>query len=246
MNRPPRVRAFCGPNGSGKTTLLRRLARGSGLDRPLPLGYIVNADDLLVAWRSDTGIDTSQWPSDWSLESLAAFVGCSPIARLSPIGVPTLKRVANSLLTGGPVDAYHAAALADWLRRELVAKQRDFTFETVMSHENKVAFLNEALSCGYRVYLYWVVTEDAEVNVERVAQRVREGGHDVPPDKIRRRYGDALKLLRPAMEASHRAYLFDNSTALGPELVAEWERPGPHPTLRCSPPGPAWLSFARK
>ena len=114
-----------------------------------------------------------------------------------------------------------------------------------MSHRGKVTFLREARTAGYRVYLYWVVTEDAQVNVDRVAQRVQEGGHDVPTDKIRRRYSDALALLRAAMETSDRAYLFDNSTSEGPRLVAEWKHPGPDPVLHCASPGPAWLFFAK-
>lgn len=205
---------------------------------------IVNADDLLLALEREPGVDTRDWPRRWSVEDLLEDLASSSLARRSALELPSLRLRGHHLGARGSVDAYHAAALADWLRRLLLRERRDFTFETVMSHPGKVAFLHQARAAGYRVYLYWVVTEDAEVNVDRVAQRVREGGHAVPPDKIRRRYVDALELLRPAMETSDRAYLFDNSSAGGPQLVAEWEHPGPTMKLHCSAPGPVWLEYA--
>jgi predicted ABC-type ATPase len=84
-----------------------------------------------------------------------------------------------------------------------------------MSHVSKVELLEKAQSEGYRTYLYYVATEDAEINVSRVAYRVSQHGHAVPLDKIISRYGRSLGLLLRAIRASNRAYLFDNSGALG-------------------------------
>lgn len=237
-----RLRAFCGPNGSGKTTLLRKLETGPAR---LPLGLVVNADDLLAQWRSPHGIDTSAWPPGWNLSALVASLRASGSVARSSLPLPSLSIAGSTLHASGPVDAYHAAGLAAWLREHLLSGGHDFSFETVMSHPSKIRFLERARSRGYRVYLYWIVTEDSEVNVQRVAQRVREGGHDVPAAKIRSRYDEALGLLRSALETSDRAYLFDNSGAQGPVLVAEWEAPGPDVTLKIASPTPGWLAFAR-
>lgn len=51
-----------------------------------------------------------------------------------------------------------------------------------------IYFMREARERGYRTYLYFVSTEDADINVNRVAIRIREGGHPVPPEKIRDRH----------------------------------------------------------
>jgi predicted ABC-type ATPase len=62
-----------------------------------------------------------------------------------------------------------------------------------------------------RSYLYYVATEDPEINIERVAIRVEEGGHNVARDKVTERYPKSLGNLRDAIAASDRAYIFDNS-----------------------------------
>jgi len=117
------------------------------------------------------------------------------------------------LLCASPVDSYLASALVDFLRHRLLEQGRDLCFESVMSSRNKVEFLEKASSLGARTYLYYVATEDPEINVARVRDRVRKGGHDVPPDKIRSRYARSLDLLLPAMRTCNRAFVFDNSGA---------------------------------
>jgi predicted ABC-type ATPase len=94
-----------------------------------------------------------------------------------------------------------------------------FAFETVMSHESKLELLGMARKQGYRHYLYFVTAGDPAINVERVHQRIAEGGHPVEDDKIIDRYKRCMALLPNALKASDRAYLFDNS-GTDPILVA--------------------------
>lgn len=82
-----------------------------------------------------------------------------------------------------------------------------------MSSDDKVAFMRKASALGYRTYLYFVATEDREININRVRNRVAAGGHPVPTEKIVQRYGRCLGLLPSAVAASNRAYIFDNSGA---------------------------------
>uniref|UniRef100_UPI003F587336 zeta toxin family protein n=1 Tax=Pseudomonas helvetica TaxID=3136738 RepID=UPI003F587336 len=109
------------------------------------------------------------------------------------------------------MDSYVASALSDFIRRSLIKEGISFTFETVMSSPDKVELLTEARDAGYRVYVYYVATADPEINVARVAYRVSQGGHNVPPEKIRERYWRSLGLLSDAILVSNRAYIFDNS-----------------------------------
>lgn len=102
---------------------------------------------------------------------------------------------------------------SDYIRNKLLEARLSFTFETVMSSDDKVAFMLRARASGYRTYLYFVATEDPEININRVRNRVAAGGHPVPTEKIVQRYGRCLSLLPAAVAASNRAYIFDNSGA---------------------------------
>jgi predicted ABC-type ATPase len=110
------------------------------------------------------------------------------------------------------VNAYFASVAADFIRHKLIEGSKSFTFETVMSFKDKVELLKKAQSRGYRTYLYYVATEDPSINISRVKYRVKMGGHSVPEDKIVSRYRRSIDLLSEAIQYTHRAYIFDNST----------------------------------
>lgn len=104
-----------------------------------------------------------------------------------------------------------AAELANDRRQEAISQGRPFAFETVMSTPEKVAIMSQAKAAGYEVGLVFVTTSDPEINVQRVANRVEEGGHSVAPDKIRSRYHGAMGLLPAAVETADVAAIYDNS-----------------------------------
>ncbi len=113
----------------------------------------------------------------------------------------------------GPPDerTRRAQAIADQRREAYIQAKVSFSFETVMSHPSKIDILVRAKEAGYRVYLYFVGTDDPQTNVERVALRVAQGGHDVPTEKIRERWLRTMNLLQQAIRSSDQAYIFDNS-----------------------------------
>lgn len=80
-----------------------------------------------------------------------------------------------------------------------------------MSHPDKIEMLRGAQDIGYRTYLYYIATEDPEINISRVRNRVKMGGH-LPEDKIIMRYHSSLNLLMEAVQVTNRAYIFDNSS----------------------------------
>ena len=80
-----------------------------------------------------------------------------------------------------------------------------------MSSPDKVRLLEKGQKLGYRTYLYYVATGDPVINISRVKNRVRMGGHDVPEEKIVSRYSRSLDLLMEAVRHTNRAYIFDNS-----------------------------------
>lgn len=77
----------------------------------------------------------------------------------------------------------------------LLADGADFAFETTLATRYYTRFIRMAQEKGYFVSLlyFWLPTPDQAV--ERVARRVQEGGHNVPPEVIRRRYYRGLRYL---------------------------------------------------
>jgi predicted ABC-type ATPase len=104
-----------------------------------------------------------------------------------------------------------AAEKAETLRNKLLEKKADFTFETVLSTGRNLRLLQKAKESGYTVQCVYVLTCNADINVARVKGRVREGGHDVPEDKIRSRYSKALLLLPQLIAVCDTILIYDNS-----------------------------------
>ena len=107
--------------------------------------------------------------------------------------------------------AYEAAQIAAERRDTLLAERRSFVTESVFSHPSKLDLIEKAKRLGYRVMLFHVCVEDPDLSVARVTERVKEGGHPVPEEKIRARYDRNGPLIRRAALLSDVAHVFDNS-----------------------------------
>ena len=68
--------------------------------------------------------------------------------------------------------------------------------------------------------MYYIATEDPEINISRVNVRVAQSGHNVAPEIIRSRYYRSLANLKSAVRQTARAYIFDNSQKQA-NLIAE-------------------------
>lgn len=117
----------------------------------------------------------------------------------------------NEVCCKNEINSYVASVLAAFIRERLLMEGKSFAFETVFSHASKLEFIQRAKDNGYRVYLYFITTEDPLINVDRVDIRVKKGGHPVPKDKIVKRYDRTMGLLYKAIKLTSRAFLFDNS-----------------------------------
>lgn len=104
-----------------------------------------------------------------------------------------------------------AAEMARQQREQCMAEGRDLAYETVMSTEEKVADLITAHRTGYLVSLYFITTDNPDLNVQRVINRVAQGGHAVLEAQIRQRYARSLNLLACAVEKADNALVIDNS-----------------------------------
>ena len=208
MTDRPRLRMFAGPNGSGKSTI-------KSVIRSELLGVYVNPDEIEQDIRKFDFLDLQPFQvRTTAAEILGFFQNSTLLARAELLDEAELLRFNDDKLSfyEVSVNSYFASVAADFIRHKLLETGTSFTFETVMSSPDKVAFLQKAQRRGYRTYLYYVATEDPMINILRVQRRVSLGGHSVPEDKIIARYTRSLDLLVDAIRHTNRAYIFDNST----------------------------------
>ena len=208
MSQTKRLRMFAGPNGSGKSTIKDVVSADY-------LGHYLNPDDIERQLKQEPVFDLSEYQSpELDQSAVRSFFSTHSLAikaNLSDVfyGLQVHGHVIDFGLI--PINSYVASILTDYLRSVCIESGQSFTFETVMSSPDKLAVLQRAKEAGFRIYLYYVATEDPAINVERVRSRAAKGGHSVPTDKIIDRYYRSLDYLFDAIRLSDRAYVFDNS-----------------------------------
>ena len=98
----------------------------------------------------------------------------------------------------------------DW-RERCLAEHKSHIFETVMSAPDKVDYIIRAKEAGFFIRLFFVSTVSPTINAKRVAQRVLDGGHDIPIPKIISRYDKSIANCKIVSEVVDRLYVYDNS-----------------------------------
>lgn len=94
---------------------------------------------------------------------------------------------------------------------ECLSLRQSLAFETVFSIPEKLQFLRDAKDAGFFIRMFFVGTDDPEINAARILNRVKEGGHGVPVEKIHDRFGKSLANLAAAIPLCDRTYVYDNS-----------------------------------
>ncbi|MBQ3288330.1 MAG: hypothetical protein IJH50_02835 [Kiritimatiellae bacterium] len=205
-----RFRMVAGPNGSGKTTLVGWLTR----DYAVNFYTVLNADDVFAQVKRTRALFLP-FPVDSA--SLAAYVESSQYDECEKMrfrsGEIVVEGDCARFNADDAVNSYSVALLVNFLQDEFISRGISFSQETVFSHSSKVAALAKAYDVGFRNYLYYVATDDAAINADRVMCRYAQGGHDVPPEKIAARYVRSLANIAPALQYLSRAFFFDNSNA---------------------------------
>lgn len=98
----------------------------------------------------------------------------------------------------------------EWREKCLIEK-KSLIFETVLSADDKINYIERAIKAGFFVRLFFVCTTSPAINASRIANRVMKGGHDVPISKIISRYQKSILNCKYIIGKVHRAYLYDNS-----------------------------------
>ena len=110
-----------------------------------------------------------------------------------------------------PEAVMKAAKRAEELREECLKNKQGILFETVLSADDKLEFIVRAKAAGYFIRLFFVGTDSPTINASRIANRVIEGGHDVPIPKIISRYSKSIANCAKLSTVVDRLYVYDNS-----------------------------------
>lgn len=95
--------------------------------------------------------------------------------------------------------------------KELIAARASFSIENNLATADNYKLIHGAKAAGYRVELVYVSLDSVQECRFRVQQRVREGGHDVPPAIIEQRYYQSLSLLKQHYHSFDHIRLVDNT-----------------------------------
>lgn len=106
--------------------------------------------------------------------------------------------------------------------KELLDEKKSFAFETTGAGSNYVKHLKHAQTRGYEIHLLYLWLPSSDLAVERVANRVKQGGHDIPEETIRRRYVAGIKnLIKHYLPLADSALIFDNSVTRPDRIIAD-------------------------
>ena len=107
---------------------------------------------------------------------------------------------------------------------ELLQKGETFAFETTLATKSYKQKIEWAQANGYEVTLLFFSLDSPNMAKKRVAQRVAEGGHNIPSETIERRYHNGItNLFAIYIDMVDICYIFDNSEGRK-ELIAQKER----------------------
>lgn len=105
--------------------------------------------------------------------------------------------------------------------KALAQARADFAFETTLASRSFAPWLIRLRASGYRVHLAFLSLPVADLAVARVAERVRQGGHNVPEGVVRRRFGAGLRNFFAVYQRIADTWqVFDNSAQDGPRVIA--------------------------
>jgi predicted ABC-type ATPase len=105
--------------------------------------------------------------------------------------------------------------------KSLITKEQDFAFETTLATKSYKNFVADTQTDGYSVTLIFFYLSSQDLAVKRVETRVKEGGHDIPENVIRRRYENGLKKFFNSYSSIVDEWMFIENSGEPYQLIAQ-------------------------
>jgi len=126
---------------------------------------------------------------------------------------------------------------------ELASRHASFAFESTLASRTFAPWLRKRIADGYNFHLVYLWLPNADFAVDRVADRVRMGGHSVPESTVRRRYSNGLRNFFQLYQPLATAWqMYDNSSPTRMRLIAA----GQSAIIDVVEDAPLWASIAEK
>ena len=93
-----------------------------------------------------------------------------------------------------------------------VSARENFAFETTLAGRGYLRLVHNLQSQRWRVELIYLYLPHVQLSLDRVAERARHGGHDIPPAVVVRRYPRSLaNFINHYLPLCKRVICLDNS-----------------------------------
>ena len=90
-------------------------------------------------------------------------------------------------------------------------KDLSFNQETTLTGNSIIKLIDQVKEKGYKVHLFYVGVNSSEIAKERIAGRVKKGGHDIPSETVEKRYYESIENLKIILPKVDLAEIYDNS-----------------------------------
>ena len=97
------------------------------------------------------------------------------------------------------------------LRNEAIKQGKSFNEETTLCGKTIIKLFEKLKENGYKIDLYYVGLKNSDIALERIKNRVANGGHDIPAEKVRKRYEESRSNLEKVIPLCNSVSVFDNS-----------------------------------
>lgn len=109
------------------------------------------------------------------------------------------------------VDQVKAGRMAIKLKKDCIDKGISFNQETTLTGNSIIKLIDQVKEKGYKVHLFYVGVNSPEIAKERIAGRVKKGGHDIPSETVEKRYYESIENLKIILPKVDLAEIYDNS-----------------------------------
>jgi len=174
------------------------------------------AQFIIIGGGNGSGKSTS---AAFVLPSVIPYINADEIARALPEAEGENKDVRASRILLNAMDEYES-------------QNKSFAIETTLASRSLAPRVRRLQERGYQFQLLFLWLSSPEMNIERVAKRVLNGGHHIPEDVIHRRYVGGLKnLFSLYLPIADIWQVYDNTLTDDMKLVASKEDKQPETIL---------------
>lgn len=116
-------------------------------------------------------------------------------------------------------DILKAGKIAVSRIKELFLNEQSFVQETTLCGRGIIQNIINAKENGYKIIVFYVGVNSVDIAKERIAYRVRNGGHGIPDADVERRFHESFNNLKIITPYCDEIYFFDNTENIYPVAV---------------------------